>query len=74
MRVLPEQIRAAQEVEAVLSPLLMRLCVMQAGRGKKGEARVKAMTGLRKAYLKGAHKDDDITQAMLGLAGSTTWT
>lgn len=74
IRVLPENIRAAPEVDNVLQPMLMRLCEMQAGRGKKGEARVKAMTLVRKAFLQDVHKDDKITQAMLGISGSTTGT
>lgn len=74
MRVLPENIRETPEVDAVLQPVLMRLCEMQAGRGKKGEARTKAMTGVRKAFLQDAHRDDKVTQAMLGISGSTTGT
>lgn len=66
MRAVTDEVRDSPQMDALLRPLIGRLCELKAGQGKKGAERTKAMNDVRKVIDQTAHHGDKLTQAMLG--------
>jgi len=65
--VVNNEVRDCPQMERSLMATIVRLCELKVGRGKTGEARTKAMTSVRTAYMGSELHNDPLTKAMLGL-------